>query len=126
MIIELNKKSFDSVIAQDGIVLIRCWASWCQSCEEDAEAFRTAAAKFPEHVFSTLDTDAEREICSALNIVHIPCLLLFRDSLLLLKQAGSFDETALDDIVAQAESLSMDEVNAALSSAMEETGAGAP
>ena len=125
MTVELNKENFDPVISEGGIVLVRCWASWCRNCDEDAEAYRRASEKHPKHVFAMLDTQQEKQICTALNIRHVPSLLLFRDGLLLFKQSGSYDEKALDDIVDQAESLNMDEVRAALSSALEEAGTGA-
>jgi thioredoxin 1 len=74
--------------------------------------FDKVAERHPQHTFAKLDTLAKDELTSALEIAHVPTMLLYRDGLLLFKQAGNFDETRLEDIVAQAEALDMDIVRA--------------
>jgi thioredoxin 1 len=118
--IELNSDNADEVTARDGIVLVDCWASWCRNCDGFAEAYRRAAERHPDHVFATLDTQEQKELRDSLGIRHIPSLLVYRDGVLLFKQAGSFDEATLDDIVAQARSLDMDLVRAELASTASE------
>jgi thioredoxin 1 len=49
-----------------------------------------------------------------LGIEQIPSLVLFRDGLMLFNQPGYFDDGGLDDIVAQAESLDMEQVRSAI------------
>jgi thioredoxin 1 len=72
--------------------------------------FEKAAERHPTHVFAMLDTQNETELRDQLGIEHIPTLMVFRDGILLYKDAGSPPAEVLDDIVAQAEALDMSEV----------------
>lgn len=116
-ILELNSANAGEVTSRDGIVLVDCWAPWCRNCDDFAEAYRAAASRHPAHLFASLDTQDQKDLRSALEIQHIPSLMVFRDGVLLFKQPGSFDEAMLDDIIAQAESVDMEEVRAELASA---------
>ena len=114
MITELNRSEFERAIARPGILLVDCQAAWCGSCGEFGDLFRRVAQKHPRHSFCQIDTDAEKELRENLGITHVPSLLIYRDGVLLLKQAGEFDEETLDGMIAQAESLDMNEVRAEL------------
>jgi thioredoxin 1 len=113
---EINQENFDDIVSAKGIVLIDCWAAWCRNCDEFAEEFRQAASKNTEQTFATLDTQEQKELRTRLGIHHIPSLIVYRDGILLFQQPGSFKREALADIVAQAESLDMDQVRAELNS----------
>ena len=108
---------------QAGIVLVDCWAAWCRNCDEFAEEYRKASTKSPEVTFATLDTQDQKELREELGIQQIPSLIVFRDGVLLFKQPGSYPQAELEKIVAQAESLNMDEVRAALAAQENSTAA---
>ena len=61
-------------------------------------------------MWAKLDTEAEQELASALAIRSIPTVMVFRQGILLLRQAGALPGSALDEIVEKARSLDMDEV----------------
>jgi thioredoxin 1 len=63
-----------------------------------------------------MDTEAEEELVREFEIAHIPSLLLFRDGILLFNQPSNFSEEELENVIAQAEALDMDEVRSKLSS----------
>jgi thioredoxin 1 len=110
--VELNPENFDALTSKEGILLVDCWAPWCGNCDQFAKLYRRVAARHPAHLFATLNTQEQEEIRSSLGIRHVPCLLLYRDGLLLFNQPGNYDETTLDDIISQAERLDMDVVRA--------------
>ena len=111
-LINLTKDNRRSVLAQDGIVLVECWASSCGACAILDPIFSEVAERFPQHTFAKLDIMAEDELTAELGILHTPTLLLYRDGIPLFKQAGNFDQARLEDIIAQAEALDMDMVRA--------------
>ena len=108
--IELSKNNYDKTVKEGGIVLVDCWAGWCRPCAAFAPIYEKVAARNPDHVFGKLDAQSEPDLVSALGIEHIPALLVYRDGVLLFRQAGSFGEETLQDIVRQAESLDMETV----------------
>ena len=113
--VEINSDNYRTVTNQGGIVFVFCRASSCGTCHSISPVFEEVAERHPRHVFATLDTLADDELTSSLEMKHVPALILFRDGIMLFKQAGSFDEHRLEDIIAQAEALDMDVVRAEVS-----------
>ena len=93
--IDLNIKNFTSTIEKDGIVMVDCWASWCDACKPFAPIFESVAAKHSRHTFGKIDTQVEKDLVSKLGVDHIPTLLLYRDGILLFRQPGYFSEEQL-------------------------------
>jgi thioredoxin 1 len=112
VLVELGKANYRSILAQDGVVLVDCWASSCGACKELGPIYAKVAEKKSQHTFAKLDTMSESELTSSLGVVHVPTLMLYRAGILLFKQAGNFDEDRLEDIIAQAEKLDMAVVRA--------------
>ena len=111
-IVTLDKGNFKTTVDEKGILLVDCWAAWCGACKKFEPVFERVAEKNPGHTFAKLDAQSEKEIIEELGIENIPTLLLFRDGIMLLKQAGYLDEANLNDVVKQAEGLDMDAVRA--------------
>lgn len=114
MIVELNSKNFGKVTCREGIVLVDCWAPWCRTCNDFAEAYSQAADRHSTHTFASLNTQDERELRESLDIQHLPSLIVFRDGVLLFQQPGNFSAESLDDIVEQTENVDMEMVRAEL------------
>jgi thioredoxin 1 len=114
--IDLSIKNFVEVVDKDGIVLVDCWASWCDACKPFAPIFEKVASKFSQHTFGKIDTQSEKDLTSKLGIDNIPTLLLYRDGVLLFRQPGYFSEEKLEDIVRQAESIDMNAVRTQIAS----------
>ena len=111
-LLNLTSENFKETISGEGIVLIDCWAAWCNACKEFQPVFEEVAGKYPDHTFAKLDTQAEEDLVKSLEVEHIPTLLLFKEGIMLFKQPGYFDLKGLDDILAQAQSIDMNEVRA--------------
>ena len=110
--VTLTKADFEETVLQDGIVFVDCWAPWCGPCGMFGPLFEGAAERHPEHTFGKLNTEEEGEVAAALGIQSIPTLMIFRDGILVFRQAGALPEAALEDLVVQAEALDMDKVRA--------------
>lgn len=111
-VLKITAGNFERTVSDGGIVLVDCWASWCGGCKTFTPIFEKMAAEHPGCVFGKLDTQSEAELVASIGVKHIPCLLVYRDGVLLLNQPGNFDEQALKDIIRQADSLDMDVVRA--------------
>lgn len=120
-IVELTEKDCRTILSQPGIVFVQCWSPACAACAADGSNYAKVASEHTQHTFAKLNTAAERELTSKLEIDHVPTLLLYRDGILLFKQAGNFDEARLEDIITQVEGLDMDEVRADMERERSET-----
>lgn len=107
---ELSLTNFESVIGKEGIVVIDAWAAWCGPCRAFAPIFDAAATRHPDVTWAKLDTQQQAELASGFGIRAIPTLLVFRDGVLLLNQAGMLPAPALDELVNKARALDMKEV----------------
>jgi thioredoxin 1 len=112
VLVDVDKANFDERVMSDGIVLIDCWAPWCAACRDFEPAFEAAAERHPSHVFARLNTQDESELAKRLKVSHIPTVILFRDGLLLLRQPGYLKDTEIDEVIAKAEGLNMEQVRA--------------
>ena len=112
----LTKNNFNDLLSNSEILLIDCWASWCNACKEFQPVFEKVAEKFPEYTFAKLDTQDQKEVSNKLGVEHIPTLILFRDEIMVFMQPGYLDEEGLEEVVKQAMDLDMDAVRAHIES----------
>ncbi|MQB01282.1 MAG: thiol reductase thioredoxin [Actinobacteria bacterium] len=108
--IALDQDNFNKTIDENDLVLIDFWASWCGPCLRFAPIYEAASEKHPDAVFAKLDTESQPEVAGAFNIMSIPTLMIFRDQILLYAQPGAIPQEALEDLIAQAKALDMDDV----------------
>lgn len=110
--VEANETNLKEAIQADGITLVDFWAEWCGPCKMFGPIFETVSEKHEDIRFLKVDTEAQPGIAQAFQIQSIPTLMLFRDNVLLFRQAGALPEAALESVIEQAKGLDMDEVRA--------------
>ena len=109
-VVELTKENFENVITSNATVIVDYWAPWCGPCRGFAPVFERVAEANPDVVFAKVDTDAEQEIAAHFQIRSIPTLMVFRDQIIVFSQPGALPQNALEQVVAKAKELDMDEV----------------
>ncbi|MCG7259283.1 MULTISPECIES: thioredoxin [unclassified Corynebacterium] len=107
---EITGANFQETVQGDGIVVLDFWADWCGPCKRFAPIFEQASEENPDAVFGKVDTEANQELSAALQIQSIPTLMLFRDGVLLARESGLLPGKAINELIAKAKELNMDEV----------------
>ena len=114
---------FKDTIHGEGITFVDFWASWCGPCMRFGPIYEKASEANPDITFAKVDTEAEQDLAGALGISSIPTLMVFRDNVLVYREAGALPAPALDSLITQVRELDMDELKAKI--AVEEAASGA-
>ena len=112
--LELTDDAFAETIDNNDIVIIDFWADWCGPCKTFAPTFEKVSENHPDIVFAKCDTEKEQMLATQFGIKSIPTLVILRERVVLLSQAGVLPESSFEDIISQVRALDMDGVRAAI------------
>jgi len=112
--VELTAENFQDVIGGADLALVDFWASWCGPCRMFGPIFERVSEQHSDAVFGKVDTEAQQALAASFAITSIPTLMIIRDNVVLYAQPGALPEAALEELIAKAREVDMDEVRASI------------
>ena len=110
--VELTTDNFKDVVANNDMLIIDFWASWCGPCRSFAPTFEAASEQHKDIVFAKVNTEEQQELAAAFNIRSIPTLMVFREQVIVYAEAGALPAAGLQQLVDGVRSLDMEKVRA--------------
>lgn len=109
-VLELDAPAFTARIGGHPFAIVDFWAPWCAPCRAFAPVFEATAARHPDILFAKVNTEQQQEIAAHFGIRSIPTLMVFREDIVIFAQPGALPASALEEVIAAARALDMDEV----------------
>lgn len=98
----IQSAQFESLLAEQGILFVEFWASWCMPCKQFKETYAAVSAQYPDIFFGSVNIEQESALADLFELRSIPHLMVFKQGVAIYSESGSMPESTLKELVEQA------------------------
>ncbi len=109
-VIELTERNFGSSIDGHPFAVIDIWSPSSAPCRAFAPTFAAAAARNPDVLFAQVNAEDQQAMVEQFDIHSFPTLIIFRSNIIVYAKTGALEARALDEVLAAARALDMEQV----------------
>ena len=98
--VKLSDGTFSEIINKEDLVVVDCWAEWCGPCKMLSPVIDLLAKVYAGKIlFAKLNVDENPESAAKFNVMSIPTLLIFKDSILVDTIIGVVPRSHIENIL---------------------------
>ncbi len=98
--VTLTEENFDKVLAENSVVAVDFWATWCGPCKMLAPVIEELARDFEgKAVVGKVDVDENESLAMRFGIMSIPTVLIFKNGEMVDKHVGFRQKIQLADAI---------------------------
>jgi len=110
-LIALSAENFEKIIAENEIVVIDFWATWCGPCKQYGPIFERVSENISDVTFAKVNTDEQQQLAAQFQIRSIPTTVVMKEQIIVFQQEGVLFQDKLTEIVKKAQTLDMEKVH---------------
>jgi thioredoxin 1 len=104
-IVTVTEENFDSILADNDLVVLDFWAPWCSPCITFNEVIEKVSEKCAGVVFAKLNIDEQPALKEEFDVQSVPAVLIVRSQTVVLAQSGVLPAGELIELIEQAKQL---------------------
>ncbi len=97
--VEVTDQNFDSMVKDNPLVVVDCWAPWCGPCRMIGPVIDTLSEEYTDVTFGKLNTDENLDISRKFQIMAIPTLLFFKNGELVERITGVVPKGNIEGVI---------------------------
>ncbi|WP_345969224.1 thioredoxin [Sulfurimonas sp. HSL1-6] len=109
-LLALTEENFQQIIADNEVVIIDFWATWCGPCKQYGPIFEKVAEETTGVTFAKINTDEQQQLAAQFHIRSIPTTMIMKEEIIVYQQEGVLFHDQLVEIVNKAKTLDMEKV----------------
>ena len=95
--VKLTDNTFGSIIKENQLVVVDCWAPWCGPCHMVSPIIEELAREYTgEILFGKLNVDENRNVATQYQLMSIPTMLVFKNGELVDRIVGAMPKKMLE------------------------------
>lgn len=102
---ELTSQNFDSMLAQNELLVIDFCADWCKPCKAFEKVMLDVEHDFPGVVFGRVNVEKQKELAEEFAVRSVPYVMIIRNSTALYAESGVLSAKDLRDMLSKAKSI---------------------
>ena len=98
-VLHVNSSEFNDVVANNDLVFVDFFATWCGPCKMLAPVLEEVAQELPTVTFAKVDVDQENALAMQYGVQSIPTLIVFKNGQPVNRQMGFVPYEALENML---------------------------
>jgi len=96
----LNDNNFSTTIANNELIVVDFWATWCGPCRMVGPVIEELAAQYSGKItFGKMNLDENQTVPSSFGVMSIPTIIIFNHGKEVERSVGAYPKTHIEEMI---------------------------